>query len=106
MQTSNTTESMGNYIENSEPVPVIDRNLVGFNKNYVHLIYKETNPETNEKFQAMIPLKSTHIDCLIQDGLAKMDLKFEFVNECSVNPVETTLEFPCDKKTLVSRVHA
>eukprot|EP00352_Strombidinopsis_acuminata_P007545 CAMPEP_0176370518 /NCGR_PEP_ID=MMETSP0126-20121128/24048_1 /TAXON_ID=141414 ORGANISM="Strombidinopsis acuminatum, Strain SPMC142" /NCGR_SAMPLE_ID=MMETSP0126 /ASSEMBLY_ACC=CAM_ASM_000229 /LENGTH=70 /DNA_ID=CAMNT_0017729595 /DNA_START=263 /DNA_END=475 /DNA_ORIENTATION=- len=35
-----------------------------------------------------------------------MDLQFEFTNERTEEPVEVTLEFPCDKKTLISKMMA
>jgi len=46
------------------------------------------------------------MDCLIYDGLATMNLQFEFTNEFTENSVETTLEFPCDKKTIITKVIA
>ena len=35
-----------------------------------------------------------------------MDLQMDFVNSYTEEPVEVTLEFPCDKNTLVTKMMA
>mmetsp|Transcript_50924 Transcript_50924/g.69951 ORF Transcript_50924/g.69951 Transcript_50924/m.69951 type:complete len:102 (+) Transcript_50924:103-408(+) len=78
-----------------------------FKKPYIQLWYEEPiEKDSSDKVRGLIPLRSSHMDCAIYDGMATMDLQFEFVNEYTENPVETTLEFPCDKTTIITKVLA
>mmetsp|Transcript_35115 Transcript_35115/g.25576 ORF Transcript_35115/g.25576 Transcript_35115/m.25576 type:complete len:94 (+) Transcript_35115:119-400(+) len=77
-----------------------------FRKPYCHVIYNHVDPMTQEKYEAIVPLKNVNLDCVIQEGLATMDLQMDFVNSYAEEPVEVTLEFPCDKNTLVTKMMA
>jgi len=45
-----------------------------FKKPYVNLVYDEIDKSSGSSVRSLIPLKSSHIDCLIYDGLASMNL--------------------------------
>ena len=68
--------------------------------------YWAINQQTNEKYQALVPLKDVVINGTLNGTISTVNVQLGYVNASEDQPIECTFDFPVNSKSIVSSLSA